>query len=802
MKTSPFLARGVLLSGASLLVAAAALTAQPTNNPITTFYPSDTELAWTDEIAWATVYDVTTDTTLSPNTVTPDDGVRDIDDSIISGDDLADVQAKITALSALGGGVLYFPAGTYDFSDDLIIKDRVVLRGATPGDGLVTQDPDPEVIVDDADNGKSTSYALTTKFVFMKYIPAFTDDGTPNNTAFKKITIDLPRAAAPSDWRFHAPLTSDWTDRNFGLVNIDVNRARIQLMPYTWKWGITQAQKPFIKARNIVVFGCRVNNAAMPDTDIGVTDADGNNGSSNRWLRWPARQVGVIEVFTYRNLLIANNRLNDKAYFQWGTGEVDDFWAYGPLNLRNSGQTLDATKWVGFYYTQTYGIKVNRSTEFPFSQTETGCTPMSEPCLFRQGIAILDNWIFNTSRPAIHAGGDELRMVGNYAENIAPPPSHVGVLPSDSNGRKLMWCNPAATKLVVGADTFENRLADLTGFGIQANRNYGNPFSMRAGATGYTTTDGEGILHQEAGGGSPMIDWTLNQNTLVGGKAYIAIFKSRDIDGVTIIGNNIPNSWSGIWTSIYVEADTNNAPFSVRGVLIEDNFVGGISLSGQKGGENCAVNNNSISSSLLVGDFVTYSGNSIAPTTIETSSGYDPLPDISWEGTYAPTLSIGSNVTLKWSVSDRETAAGAASDPALVEVYRDGVKLGDATKVGGFYEYAYTTTDEDGVYGIYARATEATGAEREWFSTSLPWGSISGVDVEVSGVSLTGTILSCTVSHTAGATIGIEGNLTLDSGGWGAFTTGVTLNPLTAESTEIQIDLTATSYKFFRATAN
>jgi hypothetical protein len=109
------------------------LQAEPTDNPVATFYGLDSGYpAWTDRIAWSTVFDAT------------DPLYGAIPDDELS--DFAAFEAARDAASAAGGGVVYFPAGTYHFTlpdagagagvgpdgRGLMLPEGVILRGATP----------------------------------------------------------------------------------------------------------------------------------------------------------------------------------------------------------------------------------------------------------------------------------------------------------------------------------------------------------------------------------------------------------------------------------------------------------------------------------------------------------------------------------------------------------------------------------------------------------------------------------------------------------------------------------------------
>ena len=147
----------------------------PTDNPIATRYGTGA-YPWTDTIHWSSVFNIT------------DYGGNGGD----TADDTAAFNAARDAAFAAGGGVVYFPAGTYYFADTIYLKDGVVLRGATPVNG----------------DAKSGTYDPPTNFEFPAYVPTFSGTGTPNSTAFKKILTTNPQ-----------------TDSNIGIVNVDINRA-------------------------------------------------------------------------------------------------------------------------------------------------------------------------------------------------------------------------------------------------------------------------------------------------------------------------------------------------------------------------------------------------------------------------------------------------------------------------------------------------------------------------------------------------------------------------------------------------
>ncbi|MFW6061207.1 MAG: hypothetical protein ACOC93_00210 [Planctomycetota bacterium] len=111
-----------LLMAAVTASPALAAEAVPTDNPVATYYGGPAGYpAWTDEIRWDRVVDMST----------YDKGETNFEKFENARDELA----------SEGGGVLYYPAGTYDFSDmpadgpkgrGLMLPSGVVIRGAAP----------------------------------------------------------------------------------------------------------------------------------------------------------------------------------------------------------------------------------------------------------------------------------------------------------------------------------------------------------------------------------------------------------------------------------------------------------------------------------------------------------------------------------------------------------------------------------------------------------------------------------------------------------------------------------------------
>ncbi len=203
-----------------------------------------------------------------------------------------------------------------------------------------------------------------------------------------------------------------------------------------------------------------------------------------------------------------------------------------------------------FSYTDHYGIYVNRGSSVTYG------TPETAPSLFRTGIVIRDNWVNATMRVKIHAAGNGLVIADNVLRD---------------NASKAHWVDPTGRRLVGNANTLENRGIDWSGHNVVIVGNDIEVFRHRLKSGPYYSVDGEGILHQECCGGSS-IRGVLIQDNIV--NSYIGLYKSREIENATVRGNTVTSGVNHNFPDlIYVVADTNNAPYYVKDVLIEDNTV-------------------------------------------------------------------------------------------------------------------------------------------------------------------------------------------------------------------------------------
>ncbi len=467
----------------------------PTDNPIAEHY-SNLSYPWTNQIKWNCVYNI-----------------QDFE----GGTMVARFNAARDSAAANGGGVVYFPQGTYSFEDGISLKNGVVLRGDRPS-------------VMDA---KNSGFNPPSQLEFPKYEPQLSGNGTPNETAFKKIVTTIGN-----------------TDSNIGLINLNINRAGISL-----RGDIDTGNN-----QNIIIFGIRSNNVAEPDPRVP------DISFQSPWLRYSYRFAANLEVNAKANILVANNRINDNITDNYDQPDYQVKTIKGEEII-----TYPEGNKVPFHYGNHYGIVINRSKSGGFQKN---ANPSTEPGLFRPGITLRDNWVYHTMRVAMSASGEGLVIQNNEIHD---------------EREKAWWTDPTGLKEPRGAVTLENRAIDWSGANVLVEGNQYEVYRHQVKDTKYLSVDGEGILIQECCGGTTVDGVVLRNNR---GNTYIGLYKIPSIKNVEIVGNRVTEGVTDM-ALIYVNADTNNAPGSIEDVKITNNTVnGGIFVQGSAGGKGNTVENN------------------------------------------------------------------------------------------------------------------------------------------------------------------------------------------------------------------
>lgn len=591
---------------------------------------------WTDNLNWSNVYNIS------------DYGGVANDPSV---DNTSAFNAARDAAAADGGGVVYFGSGEWHFDQDLYLKDGVVIRGETPTD--VT-------------NATQEGYSPPSKLVFPKYEPTFEGSGTPNDTAFKNIYSENPE-----------------TDSNLGVANLDINRAGIKL----------GAKVDGPTAKNHLVFGVRSNNVATPDPGVPNEDQHG-------WQRWSYRFGNNISADNWRNILIANNRLNDNV--------TDNYEQNGYL-IEDGGEMVELEgEKAPFSYTDHYGIVSGRGTAswgsgWPGDRDTGGTDPVRDPKAYRPGIDIVDNYVKTTKRVKIHAGGLGTIIARNVLD--------------DEEGKEY-WVHPTGTKYAQYAQTFENRGIDFEGSQLLIEENDYTVYRGQIRGSGYYSVDGEGVLTQGMGGITRTDGVVIRNNT---GNAYIGIYKMWDINDVEISGNTLEDR-GGVDSSqsILVLADTNAGPASGHHVQVVDNDVAeSIIVDATIEGTDFEVLNNTIGGDFEFNDWITESGNVVGGDKVVKDSEIDNLPPFVEltnysMGNYKETYELPEHPELE--IELQAEAGDPDGEVDVVEFYNQDELIGEDTDGSDGWSVNFTA-DEPGEHMFNALVYDDEGMR--WWATPM-----------------------------------------------------------------------------------
>lgn len=545
-------------------------TTCPKDNPMATHYADSGDYAfWTDEINWSNVVDMSAYTNGSTT--------------------LAKFQNARDEMYAVGGGVLYYPAGTYTFDisdgpadEGLMLKKGVVIRGATPS----------------SDKKAVTSYAISTMTA--------TDHGLKSlGTRFVFTTKTIQGGPVPKMWNIigckkgtnesnlgqvsHVGVA--WVNIEYGLIYFGLDNVRwaasyatsgsfigagavastgwnnrvpngthpLDLFAGTSVWG----QDTAILGSKRFVFGCNLINAGVGNYVINKSGSLNFVGDPN-----PFAWTGRIAVYG-AHLFVANNVIAKPTAsfnnFNWtckGGGDSDV----------GAGITI-ATR---FDYGYGIGIDVNKSGASGFGNRCAIENPIGS-IYYSPDVIIQDNFIYNHGNKSIDVAGKYMVVKGNvmrrdfYGFN-----DNVYSLGAVSYG--VNWSNGRCYNAESTTDMM-SRAGDLGGWNIWVSKNF-----YRSTGTNWSN-DGEGLLCQRHNG-VEVYSWAETQNIhciCSGDNTYIApydvhcigLFQAWNKQGVGTAGiNAVRSNWA---EDISVPEDLNfNAagtvtpPVGTNGIKVKD----------------------------------------------------------------------------------------------------------------------------------------------------------------------------------------------------------------------------------------
>ncbi|MCD8482701.1 MAG: hypothetical protein LR015_08575 [Verrucomicrobia bacterium] len=434
-------------------------------------------------------------------------------------------------LHAAGGGVLYYPAGVYDFRDmpadgpdgrGLMLRSGVVIRGETPGGDRWARPHAAQGFVED---GK---LELLTQFVF-----GFTERVGTGTT---------PVGETPRDWNFVGLLPSE------GETLSEVNHVGVAWIHFVgasifwgfelnwpasttyaasgaWKAGLVKPQWQgrvpdglfpwdyFAGSggtRSVVgtgagsgrlVFGCVFEDSAPVNNVVMEGRASGgkNFGPNGYWLQKFGARVQVHGA----NVFIANNVFPKSLRS----------FLYRQTVGHNPNQSTDPNTWTNqeqtilYDYNYSTAIDVNKELLNPFAGKNT--------VYFLPGVVIQDNFVFNHGRKGFNPSGSWMTVRNNHNERLVlsgTVPDNYGPASGQSHYLTLdgyVQCKPGGPGDL--SDSL-SRAFDLAGGPIWIDSNSYGP------ARSTVANDGEGILCQ-AHGGTQLYSWAVTRNS---GPEYMA----------------------------------------------------------------------------------------------------------------------------------------------------------------------------------------------------------------------------------------------------------------------------------------
>lgn len=486
----------VALGGMAWAASGTALATAPTDNPVAAFYSGDEGYpAWTDEIAWTRVVDMSTYAKGRTN--------------------FEKFESARDELAAAGGGVLYYPAGTYDFSEGpydgpsgrgLMLKSGVVIRGEAPADRPVASE--------------SGELSLGTKFRF----------------GFRqKAGHDVPK-----DWNIVglAPEAGKGPEsvRNVGIAWIDIAGGAIYFGP-ALKWGAFWAtakswksnytkpawreRKPdgthpsdafmgapspadgggyVMGARGRLVFGCRLEKAAvLNDYDTcGRAESPKGFGEEGFHMAKFAARIAAYgsRVFVANNVVARTgegNFIYEQTTVRAGPGPE------GGNSFRIYDTRASSIMWD---YNRVMGIDINKDM---LGMVRESVLAAQEGGFFEEGVVIRDNWVFNHGHKGYNVSGKWITVRNNRNERL--------------------FLSGGAAVLGVGADwrlTLDGFIESSAGGGGMVSDNLARAFdvagtAMWIGDNVFNNTgsspgnDGEGICCQFHGG-THITSWAITGN--------------------------------------------------------------------------------------------------------------------------------------------------------------------------------------------------------------------------------------------------------------------------------------------------
>jgi hypothetical protein len=428
----------------------------PTDNPVATLYNEGT-YGWADAMVnWSCVYNV-----------------KDYDNSF--------EKAQKAAINDNGGGVIYFPKGTYSFTANILIESNVIIRG----------EPTSELAKNGKSAGKLTPQTIF-KCTFGEHIGIYNND---------------PKA------------------KNIGIVNVELDGCAVMFWPglktiskYTLKSYWYQATDVVGMGMNKLVLGNKIH-----DVTYKHPNPDDPNGNI-----WPWSFSTAIASYSDNNTLVANNLISKSV-----------------TTMKTTVTFSDDKMTIPYPVDNRYGIDVNQVllggvigayNEKQCPSSPGKLSPSCAPWYFRRGLTIRDNYVYMNGRVGVSwSGGGDGKTIGSGTQLYN---NHVEVAAGTT-----CW-SVTGTRLAKGSDTNENRGYNQQGYESNLTMNSGHINRQKIPSTSYLTVDGEGILHQASNGNDGLRNLWYKNDLSGGSTGYLVYYKLYNVEYNQLISNTAAEGFS------------------------------------------------------------------------------------------------------------------------------------------------------------------------------------------------------------------------------------------------------------------
>ena len=412
----------------------------PQDNPIAALYGNGT-YPWADAMVnWSCVYNV-----------------KDYGGSF---------EEAQKAATSNGGGVVYFPAGSYTFKTNIMLESNVVIRGE-PVTEMAKKGTNPGPL----------SPKTTFKCTFGEHIGVFNSD---------------PKGS------------------NFGVINVELDGCAVMFWP-ALKTSSNGLKSYWWTAEDVIGMGH--NKVVVGNKVHDVTYQHPNPDESSNII-WPWSFSTAIASYSDNNTLVANNLISKSTTLKKVSLDLDGDKVTVPYLIDNR-YGIDVNQIL-------LGGVIGKYMGNQCSPQPGTLTPSCFPWYFRRGLVIRDNYVYMNGRVGVSwSGGGDGKSAGS---GTLVYNNHVEV----ASGTTCWSLN--GVKKMTGHDTNENRGYDQKGYENNVTMNTGHINRQKAADTPYMTVDGEGVLMQAVNGNDGLRNQWYKNNLSGGSTGYLAYYNLFNVE--------------------------------------------------------------------------------------------------------------------------------------------------------------------------------------------------------------------------------------------------------------------------------